>query len=202
MYNPSDLLGPSNDIALSTQAANTITQQLIPQGKVAMDIDGSWVPGTWAAGGQAPWPQWQQTMGMAKMPTEFGDAPNYVTLSGGWAYSIAQQSQHKDQAFQVLKVADSLNLLSGYDVAAAQIAPRKDIVNVPAYKNLPGNDFFTSLVSFSQFRPAFPAYPKISVQIDSAMQHVMQGQSATDAMSAFQQSVTGIAGQNNIETHT
>src|SRR6266496_1677476 len=202
VYNPSNLLGPTSDIALSTQAANTIVQQLIPQGKLAIDIDGSWVPHNWAPGGQAPWPQWQQTMGMAKMPTEFGDAPKYVTLSGGWAYSISQQSQHKDQAFQVLKVANSLDLLAGYDVAAAQIAPRKDIVNVAAYKNLPGNDFFTSLVSFSQFRPAFPVYPKISVQIDSAMQHVMQGQSPGDAMSSYAQSVAGIAGQNNIETHT
>ncbi len=202
VYNPSDLLGPTSDIALNTQAANTIQQQLIPQGKLAIDIDGSWVPGTWASTGQKPWPQWQQTLGMAKMPTEFGDAPKYVTLSGGWAYSISQQSQHKDQAFQILKVANSTDLLAGYDVAAAQIAPRKDVANVPAYKNLPGNDFFTSLVSFSQFRPAFPVYPKISVQIDSAMQHVMQGQSPGDAMSSYAQSVAGIAGQNNIETHT
>ncbi len=202
VYNPSDLLGPTNDIALSTQAANTIVQQLMPQGKLGIDIDGSWVPGTWATGGQAAWPQWQQTMGMAKMPTQFGDAPNYVTLSGGWAYSISQQSQHKDQAFQVLKAANSVDNLASYDVADAQIAPRKDIANVAAYKNLPGNEFFTSLVSFSQFRPAFPAYPKISVQIDSAMQHVMQGQSPGDAMSSYQQSVIGIAGQNNIETHT
>lgn len=202
VYNPSNLLGPTNDIALSTQAANTVAQQLLPQGKLAIDIDGSWLPGGWAQGGQAPWPQWQQTLGMAKMPTEFGDAPKYVTLSGGWSYAISAQSQHKAQAFQVLQLANSKDLLAGYDVAAAQIAPRKDIVDVPAYQNLPGNNFFTSLVSFSQFRPAFPAYPKISVQIDSAMQHVMQGQSPADAMSSFSQSVTSIAGQSNIETHT
>src|SRR2546425_6410318 len=47
VYNPSDLLGPTNDIALSTQANNTIEQQLIPQGKVAIDIDGSWISSFW-----------------------------------------------------------------------------------------------------------------------------------------------------------
>src|SRR5579859_220072 len=202
VYNPTSLLGPTNDITLSTQAGNTISQQLIPKGKLAIDIDGSWLPGTWASTGPAPWPQWQTTLGMAKMPTEFGQDPKFVTLSGGWADSITAQSQHKDQAFQVLKVAYAKELLADYDVKAAQIAPRKDIVDVPAYKSLPGNDFFTSLVAFTQFRPGFPAYPKISVQIDSAMQHVMQGQSSADAMSSFAQSVTGIAGADNVETHT
>jgi multiple sugar transport system substrate-binding protein len=202
VYNPSDLLGPSNDIALSTQAANTVSQQLLPQGKLGIDIDGSWLPGNWASTGAAPWPQWRCTLGMAKMPTEFGQDPKFVTLSGGWADFITAQSQHKDQAFQVLKVAYAKDLLADYDVKAAQIAPRKDILDVPAYKSLPGNDFFTSLVAFTQFRPGFPAYPKISAQIDSAMQHVMQGQSSSDAMAAYTQSVTGIAGADNVEIHT
>jgi multiple sugar transport system substrate-binding protein len=199
VYNSSDLLGPSNDISLSTQAANTIPEQLLPQGKLGIDIDGSWMPSYWEAGGQAPWPQWQQVMGMAKMPTQNGAAPTNVTLSGGWGYSISAHSSNKDAAFQVLKVANSKDMLAAYDVAAAQIAPRQDIATVPAYSALPGNDFFSQLLTFSQFRPAFPAYPKISVQIDSAMQQVMQGKSVNDAMSAYQKAVTGIVGASNTE---
>jgi len=199
VYNPSNLLGPTNDIALSTQAANTIEQQLIPQGKLGIDIDGSWVSSIWYSTGQAPWPQWQQTMGVAKMPTEFGQAPNYVTLSGGWAYSMTARSAHPEQAFQVLKTAFSKDLLGSYDVQDGQVAPRQDIVDVPAYHNTPLNPFYTSLVAFTQFRPGFPAYPKISLQIDSAMQHVMSGQSPSDAMSTFSQSVTGIAGPSSVE---
>ena len=70
VYNPANLLGPTSDIALSTTAGNTIAQQLLPQGKLAIDIDGSWLPSNWAAGGQAPWPQWQQD---AQKYVEFGD---------------------------------------------------------------------------------------------------------------------------------
>ncbi len=202
VYNPSSLLGPTNDIALSTQANNTIEQQLIPQGKVAIDIDGSWISSFWYPNGQAPWPQWQQTMGVAKMPTQFGQAPNYVTLSGGWAYSITARSAHPDQAFQVLKTASSRDLLASYDVQSGGVAPRQDIINVPAYHNTPLNPFYTSLVAFTQFRPGFPAYPKISLQIDNAMQHVMSGQSPSDAMSTFSQAVTGIAGASNVEQGT
>jgi len=202
VYNPANLLGPTSDISLSTSASNTVQQQLLPQGKLAIDIDGSWVPSTWAAGGQAPWPAWQQTLGMAKMPTELGAAPTNVTLSGGWSYAISAHSQNKDAAFKVLQVANSQSLLGAYDVAAGQITPRKDIVTLPAYANVPGATFFTSLVAFSQFRPAFPAYPKISVQIDQAMQSVMQGKSAAEAMAAYAQAVTSIVGASNTETVT
>jgi multiple sugar transport system substrate-binding protein len=202
VYNPSDLLGPTNDIALSTTAGNTIGQQLLPQSKLGIDIDGSWVSSNWYPTGPAPWPQWQQTMGEAKMPTEFGQAPNNVTLSGGWAYSITSQSTHKDQAFQVLKTANSTDLLATYDVAAGQVTPDQAIVSTAAYQNAPLSAFYTSLLSFAQFRPAFVAYPKISLQIDQAMQNVMQGQSASQAMSTFAQQVTNIAGASNVEQGT
>jgi multiple sugar transport system substrate-binding protein len=202
VYNPSDLLGPTNDIALNTQAANTVDQQLIPQGKLAIDIDGSWVSSNWYSTGPAPWPQWQQTMGVAKMPTQSGQAPNYVTLSGGWAYSITSKSAHPDQAFKVVQTAFSKDLLATYDVQAGQVAPRQDIVDVPAYHDAPLSPFYTSLVAFTQFRPGFPAYPKISLQIDNAMQHVMSGQSAADAMTAYSQAVAGIAGAGNVEQRT
>src|SRR5260370_4393728 len=77
VYNPSDLLGPTNDIPLSTQAGNTIPQQLIPQGKVGLNIDGSWISSNWYQADTAPLAQWQQTMGVVKLPAAFGPAPNY-----------------------------------------------------------------------------------------------------------------------------
>jgi len=204
VYNPSNLLGPSSDISLSTTAGNTIEQQLMPQNKVGIDISGSWVSSDWYAGGPAPWPQWQQTMGEAKMPTESGQAPNYVTLSGGWAYSLTAKSPHPAQAFTVLKAAFSTDLLATYDVAAGQVTPDQAIVNVPAYQNAPLSQFYTSLLSFAQFRPAFVEYPKISLEIDRAMQNVMQGQSASQAMSTYAQAVANIcsSGQCSVEPGT
>src|SRR5260370_28299807 len=192
VYNPSDLLGPTNDIALSTQAATTIEEQLIPQGKVGIDIDGSWVSSDWYPGGPAPWPQWQQTMGEAKMPTQFGQAPNNVTLSGGWAYSLTAKSPHPAPAFTVLTTAFSTDLMATYDVAAGQVTPDQAIVNVPAYQNAPLSQFYTSLLSFAQFRPAFVEYPKISLQIDPPMKHLLQAQSASQALSSFTQTLANL----------
>jgi multiple sugar transport system substrate-binding protein len=198
VYNPSDLLGPTNDIALSALGYAAIHNGLT-KGTVGFGIDGSWIPGDWLPGGAFPNPNWKNVIGVAKMPTEYGQAPGYVTLSGGWALSISSKSTHKDQAFTVLKQAMSLPNVAYYDTIATQIATRKDVVNVPSYKALPLSSFTTSLVSFTQFRPAFPAYPQISEQIDLAMENAMSGQNVSDVQSAYAAAVTGIAGANNVE---
>ncbi len=200
VYDPKNLLGPTNDIALNGNAGNIIAQQLLPKDKLGIDIDGSWVPNNWYSTGAAPWPQWQKVMGEAKMPTEFGQKPGSVTMSGGWAYSISSKSKNPAAAFQVIQAANSQANLAAFDVLDGQIAPRKDISSVPAYANVPLNPYFTSLLSFTQFRPAFPVYPKISNQIDLAMENVMTGTAAKDAMSSFSAAVKGIAGAANIES--
>jgi multiple sugar transport system substrate-binding protein len=201
VYDPSDLLGPPNDIALNDQGANIIHNQLFPQDKIGIDLDGSWIDNSWVPGGAAPWPNWQKVVGVAKTPTEFGQAPGYVTMSGGWAYSISAKSAHKDAAFEVLKVANSAANLAWYDVKVGNITPRKDVVDDPSYAKVPLNSFFTGLLSFTQFRPGYPAYPRISNAIDSAMESVMSGISPKDALANFQAAVTGIAGPNNVEIH-
>jgi multiple sugar transport system substrate-binding protein len=199
VYDPKALLGPTNDIALNANAGNVIADQLIPSGKLAIDIDGSWVPRNWYPTGARPWPAWQSVMGHAKMPTEFGQAPHYVTLSGGWAYSISSKSTHQSEAFQVIKLANSRDNLAAYNAESGGIGPRKDEVEVTAYRNMPLSSFFSSLLEFTQFRPGFPAYPRISNQIDLAMENVMSGMKPADALTSFTSAVQGIVGSGNYE---
>ena len=201
VYDKKNLLGPTNDVVFNPQAGNIISNKLLPEGKLAIDIDGSWVPSTWRKGGSHPWPQWQQVLGHAKMPTEFGQAPHFVTLSGGWAYSIASRSSNKSAACQLLKTMNSRDQLARYDVDSGNIGPRKDELSVPAYKNVPLSGFVTNLLNFTQFRPAFPEYPKVSTVIDEAMQNVMSGMSPDDAMRTYARKVTSIAGSGNVEKH-
>lgn len=201
VYDSKNLLGPSNDIALSPQAGLKVSQELLPGNKLAIDIDGSWLPTNWIKGGAHPWPAWSKVLGHARMPTEFGQAPHYVTLSGGWSYSISARSSHKAAACQALKAVNSKELLAWYDVHINNIATRKDELTVGSYKNMPLSAFFTSLLNVTQFRPAFPEYPRISNVIDEAMQNVMSGQSPQDAASLYQRKVTAIVGSGKTEKH-
>ena len=56
----------------------------MPEGKVGIALDGSWVAGNWLESGVAPWPEWSEKMGTAPMPTQDGAAPGAVSMSGGW----------------------------------------------------------------------------------------------------------------------
>jgi len=72
---------------------------------------------------------------------------------------------------------------------------------VKSYAAIPLSPFYSNIVTFTKFRPAFPAYPKISNQVDLAMENVMTGQfKPADAMAAYQQAVTGIVSSSNVET--
>lgn len=199
VYDPANPLGPPNNVALNPEAYQTVMWRMVPQGKVGIAIDGSYVPGGWYPGGAAPWPQWREAMGVAKMPTQFGQAPSYVTIAGGYAYAINARSRHKDAAFQVLKVANSEDLLTSYDTSTASITPRKDVAAAPSYASAPFNPFFTSLLAVAQFRPNVPAYPRISHQIDVAMEKVMLGMPPTKAMAAYARAVTKIVGRESVE---
>jgi multiple sugar transport system substrate-binding protein len=201
VYDPAKLLGPTQDIVFNGNAGNIVSQQLLPADKLGIAIDGSWVSSNWYPKGAHPWAQWKKVMGHAQMPTEFGQAPHHVTLSGGWAYSIASRSSNKAAACTALKAMNSQKNLAAYDVADGQIAPRKDVVKTKAYSSVPLNTFYTSMLSFTQFRPAFPEYPKISNQIDLAMEEVMSGTKPADAMATYAAAVTGIVGRNKVERH-
>jgi multiple sugar transport system substrate-binding protein len=73
---------------------------------------------------------------------------------------------------------------------------------LPIYKDTAANyAFSTKLLAHTFFRPAFPAYAKISVQIDTAMEDVMTGQdSPQQAMNAYAKAVAGIVGNAHVET--
>lgn len=199
IYDPSALLGPPSNIALNSQVGTVVAQNLLPNSKLAIDVDGSWMPSTWYKNGAHPWPQWQSVLGVAKMPTEFGQGARYVTLSGGWAYSISARSKNKDAAFKALQVLNNKDMLSYYDSNAGQVTPRKDVADTRAYSGVPLNPYFTSMLSFTQFRPGYPAYPKISNEIDRAMQSVMEGTSPQAAMTTYSQHVMSIAGASSVE---
>jgi multiple sugar transport system substrate-binding protein len=54
---------------------------------------------------------------------------------------------------------------------------------------------FTEVVGVTQYRPAYPEYPKISNQIQVAMESVMSGQqSPADAQKAYDDAVKSIVG--------
>ncbi|WP_369371146.1 extracellular solute-binding protein [Promicromonospora sp. Populi] len=195
----SEGLAPTPQQALDTNIGNTVQGQWLPEGRVGIALDGSWIAGNWLESGVAPWPEWTETMGTAAMPTQDGAAPGAVSMSGGWTLAMGSGSENPDAAFEFISMALNRENSLWFDVAASQIAVRTDVAEDPEYTATnPTTQFFTDLVDVTHFRPATSDYPQISNEIMVAMESVMTGQqTAEEAAAVYDEAVVGIVGEEN-----
>ncbi|MFF8874679.1 extracellular solute-binding protein [Streptomyces massasporeus] len=180
-------LGPDVSDALDPNVMTRVRGEWLPQGKLAIALDGSWLPQDWLPGSGHEWPEWSKTLGLAAMPTQNGQAPGKVSMSGGWTWSIPAKAGNPDLAFGFVKTMQTKANAQKWYVANSGIAVREDVAEDPAYVDAqPGIKFFTDLVSTTHYRPAYPAYPKVSTAIQEAMEGVTTGDtSVKEATSSY-----------------
>ncbi|MFD5234724.1 extracellular solute-binding protein [Streptomyces qaidamensis] len=180
-------LGPDVSDALDPNVMTRVRGEWLPQGKLAIALDGSWLPQDWLPGSGHEWPEWSKTLGLAAMPTQNGQAPGKVSMSGGWTWSIPAKAGNPDLAFEFIKTMQTKANAQKWYIANSGIAVREDVAKDPAYATAqPGIKFFTDLVRSTHYRPAYPAYPKVSTAIQEAMEGVTTGDaSVEEATSAY-----------------
>ncbi len=187
--------------ALTPQSSVIATQQLMPQQKVGMLLDGVWEYSNWLPTGGHPWPQWHSVYGVAKMPKQNGGG--YTSLSGGWTLSISSKTKHAQLAWDFIKLATDRNNMLKIDLLDGNVTPRRDVAAMPAYKKAGQGMLaqFAAFNSFTQFRPAYAQYPTISNDIQTAMENVMTN-SATpqQAMQQYARAVTTYVGAKHVES--
>jgi multiple sugar transport system substrate-binding protein len=172
-------LGPEVSDALDPNISTTVRGELLPEGKLGINLDGSWLPQDWLTGSGHEWPEWSDKLGLAYMPTRNGQAPGKVSMSGGWTWSIPAKSSNPDLAFKFIETMQTKANAQKWYIANSGIAVRKDVAADPAYVDAqPGIKFFTDLVASTHYRPAYPAYPKVSTAIQEAMEGVTTGDSS------------------------
>lgn len=193
----SEGLAPSLDIALDASVGARVATELLPQGKLAMAVDGSWLPGGWIEGDNA-WPEWEQTLGMAAMPTQNGQEPGVTSMSGGWTLAVGAHAGDPQAAFDFIATALNRENSLKYDTENSQIAVRTDVAEDPEYLGYnPSFEFFSSLVEHTHFRPATPDYSQISSNIQVAAESVATGQaSPEDAAAAYDEGLVSIVGED------
>ncbi|MET3566076.1 multiple sugar transport system substrate-binding protein [Leifsonia sp. 563] len=195
-------LGPSQEVTSDTNYQNTINNQLMPQGKLAINLDGSWASNAWLPTGATPWADWSKVMGTAAMPTKEGQDAGKISLSGGWTFSMGAKSKAKDLAWKFITFLTDKQRSLEYNINTAGIPVRKDVADDEKYKTSnPTSEFFSSLVAVTKFRPATPDYPKISNGIQVAMESVMTGQATpAEAAKTYDDTVVGIVGEGKTES--
>ncbi|MFF4399468.1 extracellular solute-binding protein [Streptomyces sp. NPDC001480] len=178
-------LGPDVSDALDPNFSTAVRGELLPQGKLGIDLDGSWLPQDWLPGSGHAWPDWSKRLGLATMPTQHGQAPGKVSMSGGWTWSIPAKAAHPGLAFDFIRTLQTKANAQKWYIANSGIALRKDVASDPSYATAqPGIKFFTDLVASTHYRPAYPAYPKVSTAIQEAMESVTTGDASVDKAAA------------------
>jgi len=192
-------LGPDVKDATDANLGNNVSEKFLPGGKLAIALDGSWLAGTWASTGSKPWPEWSSVIGQAAMPTQNGQAPGAVSMSGGWTYAISAKAPNPDLAWSFLQTAQNPANATAYTVKAAQIAVRKDVAATPEYQKANAQTpVFSEVVKATKYRPAYAEYPRISNAIQVAMEAVMTGQaSPEEAAKTYDEAVKQVVGPEN-----
>lgn len=174
-------LGPEVSDALDPNVGTRVRGEWLPKGKLGIALDGSWLPQDWLPGSGHKWPEWSDKLGLAAMPTQNGQAPGKVSMSGGWTWSIPAKAGNPDLAFEFIKTMQTKANAQKWYIANSGIAVRKDVADDPSYTDAqPGIKFFTDLVASTHYRPAFPAYPKVSTAVQEAMEGVTTGDMSVD----------------------
>src|SRR5699024_1973531 len=189
---PAQLLDPN--------ISESIYTTLLPEKKLGMLVDGSWISQNWTESGPRPWPEWPDVVGLADMPTQDGGGSGTVTLAGGWGLSIPRHVTDREVAFSFLEKLVSTDTLIDYAIADNHITVRKDVAADERYQGYsPAVDYFTGLLETAYYRPALPAYPEVSSAIQEAMEAVMTGTSPEAAAAAYDATVTDIVGPENVQ---
>ena len=193
----SEGLGPDPSEALDANWGSRVWTELIPAGKVAIALDGSWLPSRWISGDTA-WAEWEDVIGFAAMPTQNGEEPGFISMSGGWTIAVGANCENPKEAVDFLKIALSRESSLEFYKEQGQIAVRDDIAEDPDYLGHNSSfEFFSSLVQYTHFRPATPDYSQISANIPVATEAVATGQlSPADAQAAYDQALIAIVGED------
>ncbi|WP_457967757.1 extracellular solute-binding protein [Arthrobacter sp. D1-29] len=184
--------------ALDANVWKKVFGEWLPQGKMGATVEGSYSPSFWQKGGSYEWPGYEQDMGVAAFPTQNGQAPGGVSMSGGWTLAIGAGTKDPDLAFDFLSTALNQKNSLAFNIASSQIAVRKDVAADSGYQA--ANPFVkdvSELVSVTRYRPATADYPRISAAVQEATEAVITGaRSPEQAAADYDAAVKGIVGED------
>ncbi len=182
--------------ALDPNVWKKVFGEWFPKAKLGATVEGSYAPSFWQAGGSYAWPGYEQEMGVAPFPTQKGQAPGKVSMSGGWTLAVGAETKQPDLAFNFLTTALNAKNSLAFTLASSQIAVRNDVAADPGYQS--ANPFVkdvSGLVSVTRFRPATSDYPRISAAVQEATEAVITGNRTPEQAAAdYDTAVTGIVG--------
>ncbi|MGA3352566.1 MAG: extracellular solute-binding protein [Acidimicrobiales bacterium] len=202
---------------LDTEGLGAPTSQLFPSDSVgnppllfsksqlAIAIGSNWYTGSFlpAPVGGAPWPQANKDVGVAPIPTEFGQAPGSTTTLGGWAWAVSKACQNKAAAWKLITLAQqpANQLLTA--IWSGFIPPDSSLDGSPAFikSSLYQQQFGEYAVNGIALpnNVNFPVYARALNTVTGNFA-INPGTSISSALSTLSSLVTEQLGSNSVET--
>lgn len=198
LYDEKLAVTPAN--ALDSNVWKKVFGEWLPQGKMGATVEGSYAPSFWQKGGSYEWAGYAQDMAVAAFPTQYGQDPGGVSMSGGWTLAVGAKTKNPDLAFKFLATAVNQKNALAFDVNNSQIAVRTDVASDSGYQA--ANPFVkdvSDLVGVTHYRPATADYPRISLAVQQATEAVITGkQSPAEAAAEYDASVKKLVGDAKV----
>lgn len=189
--------GPSLSLVLNGSASTTSAQEYIPQEKLAISLDGIWITGNWKDTGASPYENYGEKMGWAAMPTQNGDGDGSITLAGGWAYSIPENSDNKDLTMEFIEQLNTYDAYKTYIMQSGNTSVRTDIAEDEEYASQPFMTQAAEFLDVAAFRPQNDQYSTVSTSIQQMVEAVASGDTPENAMKQYATSVANAVGEEN-----
>lgn len=190
-------LGPKLAMALTGNAGTAVFQELLPAGSVGIALDGIWNTANWLPSGPRPLEAPEEILGFAAMPNQYGGG--FVTMTGGWAFSIPARAANPQGALKLLKFVSSYENSMMRNLMDGQMSPRADALNNAAYAALPFMREAAGFLANARFRPANTEYPLVSAQIQALVEQTASGAlTAGQAAQSYGRNVLRIAGPEHV----
>jgi multiple sugar transport system substrate-binding protein len=170
-------------------------------GQIAMLVEGDWfwrsvlVPGSeWGLDNRNEIVTW------AKMPAREPGAgyrgQDFVTISGGGGCVINPNTEHPAEAWALVMHMHSRDSMRAMQLLEPRISSRDDVP-------VAGDPVMTAMAQaglpYTTVRMVRPEYPQISYEAQLMTERVVSGEmSPEEAMAAYAEAVTAIAGEDNV----
>ena len=176
-------------------------QEGFPNGEVGLLVSGSFLWGLYSPTSEwAPMPDRDEVVGWAPMPAREPGAGlngrNYVSMGGGWGWSIANGTDTPELAQEFVKFMASAESISRYVNAMGTIPARTDAVSDEEFFN----ELAVDVLPSQSFLPRSPDYARVSAEIQLATEKIMLGEATgQQAMVEFGQAVEAMLGADNVK---
>lgn len=171
-------------------------------GEIGIMANGSWEYNSiWRAAGIEKTPQERDAfMAWTRFPGDgSADAPQFSNISGGWNVAIAESSDQKDVAWQLVESIFDADRYAEWVAGQGRPAVRRDALEAPAYK---ADAYLTSLsplLEETTGRDTYPGYSSVSAFVQQATTDILDGKSIDETVATFRENLEDEFGEDQVK---